>query len=160
MYEQQELPLEPQETGADCPFGEVIHRYTREQAIEDGFLIDVTDTAREAGFVYPVAVTRAVWERYVTVPKGVSGQDEDGRLWDIVWMGWIAARRETADRSCLLYRLLVRNDNRRAQLVTLKAICGPGWSASPMIVCNAIAIIMRTTAGSTTCATGLLKPRC
>jgi len=31
-------------------FGEPISVYTREQAIEDGVLIDVTDTARENGF--------------------------------------------------------------------------------------------------------------
>ncbi len=133
MHEQQELPLEPKGQDADNIFGEVIHSYTRAQALEDGFLIDVTQTAREAGFVYPVAVTREVWNRYVEVPQGVIGQDEMGRLWDIVWMGWIAARREKAHSAVLLYRLLVRNENRRARLVTLKAICGPGDNAEPVV---------------------------
>lgn len=31
-------------------FGEVISTYTREQALEDGVLIDVTEQAKEAGF--------------------------------------------------------------------------------------------------------------
>jgi uncharacterized protein YunC (DUF1805 family) len=42
------------------PFGEVIHAYTRAQAIEDGTLVDVTETAKEAGIKYPTAVTEAL----------------------------------------------------------------------------------------------------
>ncbi len=42
-------------------FGEPIHTYTRAQAIEDGQLIDVSTTAREAGIVWPVALTSAAW---------------------------------------------------------------------------------------------------
>jgi Family of unknown function (DUF6573) len=47
-----------------------VHRYTRAQAIEDGVLIDVSATAREAGIRYPVALTSAVWGRCVAVPPG------------------------------------------------------------------------------------------
>lgn len=43
----------------------VVHAYTRAEAIEDGFLVDVTETAREAGFRVPVAVTRGVWAEAV-----------------------------------------------------------------------------------------------
>jgi hypothetical protein len=35
---------------------DVIHRYTRADAIRDGVLIDVTAVAREAGLRYPVAI--------------------------------------------------------------------------------------------------------
>ena len=41
---------------------EVIHRYTRKQAIEDGILVDLSEIAGEAGIKYPVAVTRGVFE--------------------------------------------------------------------------------------------------
>jgi hypothetical protein len=58
-----------------------IHRYTRADAIRDGVLIDVSAVAREAGIVYPVALTAAVWARCVAVPAGVECQDEQGRLW-------------------------------------------------------------------------------
>ncbi len=37
-----------------------IYCYTRRQAIEDGILIDVTITAQEAGFIWPVAITSAI----------------------------------------------------------------------------------------------------
>jgi len=36
---------------------DLIHRYTRADALRDGVLIDVTATAKEAGFKYPVALT-------------------------------------------------------------------------------------------------------
>ena len=41
---------------------ETISTYTREQAIEDGMLIDISDTAeaKEAGFKVPIALTVGV----------------------------------------------------------------------------------------------------
>ena len=41
--------------GNATAFDPVIFAYTRAQAIEDGILVDVSDTAREAGFKIPVA---------------------------------------------------------------------------------------------------------
>jgi hypothetical protein len=43
--------------GSESLFGEVIFSYTRARAIADRALIDVTPTAAEAGFRFPVAVT-------------------------------------------------------------------------------------------------------
>ncbi|MBG7602733.1 MAG: hypothetical protein IZT60_09340, partial [Gammaproteobacteria bacterium] len=43
-------------------FGDPIYVYTREQAIDDGVLVDVTDVAKEAGFKLNTCVTHAVWE--------------------------------------------------------------------------------------------------
>ena len=113
---------------------DVIVYYTRAQALADGVLVDVTETAREAGFRYPVAVTHAVWCEYVEVPAGVEGQDESGRLWDIlVMLGY--AIRGNKDSSELRFRLHVRNDNRERTppLVELKALCGPDDDGSPCI---------------------------
>ncbi len=111
----------------------VIFAYTREQAIADGVLIDVTETAREAGFRIPVALTYAVWQQYVAVPEGVTCQDEAGRLWDVLFMLRFAVRTGNGG-SELRYRLHVRNDNREGDppLVELKAVCGPD-DASPCI---------------------------
>jgi hypothetical protein len=36
---------------------EVVHRYTRAQAIADGVLVDVTEEAKRCGFSVPVAMT-------------------------------------------------------------------------------------------------------
>jgi hypothetical protein len=113
----------------------VIHSYSRKEAIDDGVLIDVTDTAREAGFQIPVAVTSSVWSDCVTVPDGVVGQDERGRLWDVLTMLFFAVRNLRNSGSIIRYQLHVRNDNRDAEppLVELKAICGPGDDESPCI---------------------------
>jgi hypothetical protein len=58
--------------------GEMISLYTRDQAIEDGLPVDVSAMAREAGFKWPVAVTRRVWDEIVTpAPHDVQrGQSE------------------------------------------------------------------------------------
>ena len=114
---------------------EVISSYSRAQAIEDGVLVDVSSVAKEAGIKFPVAMTATVWGKYVEVPEGVGWQDESGRLWDIVWMFRCAAAKFDGDT--LLFKLYVRNHNRgrltRQDLVTLKAICGPGDNGEPVV---------------------------
>lgn len=110
----------------------LIFAYTRAQAIADGVLVDVSEMAKEAGFKYPVALTCTVYGQYVEVPAGVTGQDEKGRLWDILMMlRWAAAKSQ--GESEILFQLSVRNDDRKAQLVTLKSICGPNDDATPCI---------------------------
>jgi hypothetical protein len=107
------------------PFGPVIYTYTRSQAIADGFQVDVSKVAAEAGIRFPVFLTRAVYDAYVTVPPGVTGQDEAGRLWDVVWVLRFAIHKAQTGHSRLPYALYVRNDNHRARLVKLVATCGP-----------------------------------
>lgn len=111
----------------------MIHTYTRAEAIADGVLIDVTETAKEAGFRIPVAVTAAVWAGYVAVPPGVEAQDERGRLWDVLWMLFVSIRSSHDSGAELRYRLHVRNDNRAGEPppVVLKAVCGPADDGSP-----------------------------
>src|SRR5947199_10009976 len=112
---------------------DIIHRYTRAQAIADGVLVDVTATPREAGIRYPVALTRAAWERCVRVPPGVACQDEAGRLWDVLFLLALAARR--GGGSAVHFAVHVRNDNRdrTPPLVRLKALCGPGDDGEPAL---------------------------
>ena len=38
-------------------FGEVVSGYSRAQAVEDGFLCDISELAKEAGFKFPVAIS-------------------------------------------------------------------------------------------------------
>lgn len=104
---------------------EVIYRYTRAQAIADGVQVDVSDVAREAGIVYPVFLTRAVHEKYVVVPPGVSCQDEAGRLWDVVWMLRFAVKKALPGRPRIPVALYVRNTEQGpARLVKLIAVAG------------------------------------
>jgi hypothetical protein len=108
----------------DSPFGPVIYAYTRKQAVADGVQVEVTKTAQEAGIKFPMFLTRAVFDAYVAVPEGVTGQDEAGRLWDVVWMARFAILRSRPGCDRIAVALYVRNDNRAARLVKLIATCG------------------------------------
>ena len=108
----------------ESPFGEVIYSYTRAQAVADGVQVEVTKTAQEAGIKFPMFLTRAVFDNYVAVPEGVTGQDEAGRLWDIVWMTRFGIIRRSPGCTRIPVALYVRNDNRAARLVKLIATCG------------------------------------
>ena len=109
----------------DTPKWDVIYTYTRSQAIADGFQIEVTKTAQEAGIRFPVFITRGVYEQCVAVPPGVTGQDEAGRLWDVVWMLRFAIIRSQPGKSRLPFALYVRNsDKHPARLTKLIATAG------------------------------------
>ena len=113
-------------------YGEPVYVYSRADAISDGFLVDVSQMAKEAGFRYPVAVTRTVWDGYV-VPDERSrlrGQSEQGRLWDVLWMLRQAARR---GGDTVLFQLYFIMKERQRRLVTLKSVCGPGDTPDPVI---------------------------
>ena len=115
---------------------EVIYAYTRAQAIEDGVLVDVSSVAKEAGIKFPVAMTSTVWGEYVEVPEGVSCQDETGRLWDILWMFRCNGRRFEAATPCFsnsTSETTTASGWTSRDLVTLKAICGPGDTPEPVI---------------------------
>jgi hypothetical protein len=114
---------------------DLIHKYTRADAIRDGVFFDVSATAKEAGFKFPVALTAAVWALCVEVPPGVLCQDEAGRLWDVLTMLRFAVRGQSASANVLRFAVHVRNDNRERTppLVRLKALCGPGDQGEPVV---------------------------
>lgn len=119
-------------SGAD-----VIHSYFRAQAIEDGGLVDASAMAKGAGFKFPVAITRAAWEDAVAWDDGNGGlQDEDGRLWDVLWMARDAAKRarhgqDRVDFSVL--RVPSTPRSRAPKLTGLIMHIGPGDDAEPVI---------------------------
>jgi hypothetical protein len=46
---------------------EVVYRYARENAIEDGVLIDVTEQAKETGILLPTVITNHLhhfWKKF------------------------------------------------------------------------------------------------
>jgi hypothetical protein len=114
---------EPTQADRENFFGGIIYTYTRAQAVADGVQVDVTKTAQEAGIKFPMFLTRAVFDAYVAVPPDVTGQDEAGRLWDLVWMARFAILRSHGHTDRLPVALYVRNDNHRAKLVKLIAVC-------------------------------------
>jgi hypothetical protein len=118
-------------------FGEPVSIYTRAQAISDGLLIDFSATAREAGFRIPVAMTLAAWDDCLAWPKRDSkrqtAQDEAGRLWDAVWMTYIAARNAKGSRCPFqLHRIERGGHSTRPRLTTLHLHIGPGDGGEPV----------------------------
>ncbi len=120
-------------------FGRVIHSRTREDALADGDLVDAGDMAREARFRMPVALTRAAgveaveWDGDRPEP-----QDEDGRLWDVLYMAGIAAG-NAPGRDRVTFRVYrVPNEDRGRQwndpeLIELALHIGPGDEAEPVV---------------------------
>lgn len=113
----------------------VVYAYTRENAIEDGVLVDVTETAKEAGIRFPVALTAAVWADAVDwQDKDGYWQDEAGRLWDVLYMAAYAMRTARQDGNELIYNMMrVPKGKKRAVNVQYKLIVGPGDNMEPVI---------------------------
>lgn len=106
---------------------DLIFSYTRAQAIEDGVLIDVSEIANEAGFLWPVAITAEIWSLIEAIPPRFQGiQDIQGRLWDVLWMARHAAKRGGDET---LYRLILHHG--RKAYVTLKMVSGPVGPLDP-----------------------------
>ena len=110
-------------TAADI-FGPVLYTYSRSQAVADGLQVEVSKVADEAGIRFPVFLTRAVYDSFVLVPAGVTGQDEAGRLWDVVWLLPFAIRKAQPGQARLPFALYVRNSNKAPRLIKLVAMCG------------------------------------
>ena len=71
----------------------IIASYTRAEAIADGYQVPILpEITKEAGIIYPVFLTRTVYDKYVPVPEKMEDQSEDGRLWDILHMFSLEAR--------------------------------------------------------------------
>ena len=113
---------------------EVIHAYTRAQALEDGVLADISELAREAGFKFPVAVTQGVWE--VLNPTNelkAAGQDLAGRTWDLLTILRVAIRTASNTDAIRFAPLFLREPGQNIDAVDMWAKCGPGDDAEPVI---------------------------
>jgi hypothetical protein len=112
---------------------DVIHAYSRAQAIADGVLLDVSVLAQEAGFKVPVALTAAVWADCVAWPREDPTQEEPGRLWDVLTMAKFEAKRH-GNLQVVPFRVLrVPRGGSKAQLTQLTLHIGPGDQAEPVI---------------------------
>ncbi|MCY3803499.1 MAG: hypothetical protein OXG06_03720 [Gammaproteobacteria bacterium] len=121
-------------------FGSAIFTYTRAQALEDGVLIDVTEEAKPAGFVLPVALTATVWADCVAWSEADSleqcHQDESARLWDVLFMAAINIKSRAGSASSLVYaidRVKRGDDTSEATAVQLKLVIGPGDDSEPVV---------------------------
>lgn len=110
-------------------FGEPIYSYSRAQAIADGFLVDITKIANQAGFSFPTVVTAAV---YSIVRENASPADSvDGRLWDIVSIAALAMKgaRSRQDRQDRVNFEVIVGPRTEALCVHI----GPGDTPAPVL---------------------------
>ena len=112
-------------------FGNVIFCYTRKQAIEDGVLVDVSKTAREAGFLWPFAMTAEVWNLIENIPRRYSHEDIAGRLWDVLMVARASIRSAQRQQDLIFFDVILHQD--RGTKVRLKLHCGPGDKGEPVL---------------------------
>ena len=71
------------------------------------------------------------WHDCVALPSPDIGQDETGRLWDVLNVFRFAAR--GVSNSDVRFSVLVVRGENSQQEVKLKALCHPGDTAEPVI---------------------------
>ena len=112
---------------------DIISTYTRAQAIEDGALLDVSALAREAGFRLPLAITAGVHALLSDIPQD-SGEDYTGRLWDVLWMASLAAKRNGSKDAISFDVIIHTTDRPRGEEVrALWMKIGPGDTDDPVL---------------------------
>lgn len=114
----------------DDLFGPCISEYSRAQAIEDGVLIDVTETAKEAGFKFPVALTAGVYGA-LNIENQAEGQSFQGRLWDLLFIMRVACKSTQGER--VDFEVLLHRCGRGKFKEKFYALIGPGDTAAPVI---------------------------
>jgi hypothetical protein len=112
----------------------VVYSYTREQAIADGVLIDVTDEAKAHSFKVHTAVTDHLFHHYIEPPAGIDGEGQSitGRLHDLLTLAMIAARTSKGtDRVTFKVAFLMTLG--RIETVEVIAHIGPGDNGEPVL---------------------------
>jgi hypothetical protein len=103
---------------------DVIHTYTAKDAVADGMLVEVPEkTAKEAGFNWPVRITCGVHE-LCTPPKSNTTQTYEGRLWDVLFLAYLAIKRTPAGEGLATYKVKI---GRKVETLwaAVDGTCGP-----------------------------------
>jgi len=112
----------------------VVYSYSREQAIADGVLVDVTEQAKAIGFKLHTVVTDHLFHGYVEVPEGLDGEGQSvtGRLHDLMVLALFTARKAVnTDRVTFKVDFLMAPG--RKETVEVIAHIGPGDHGEPVL---------------------------
>ena len=121
---------------SDC---EIIHKYTRSDAIADGVLVDLSanfpDECRQL-YKYPIACTAAVWRIIEQSIAGDKTNSYKGVIWDLLWMSQKGITKRF-DPTQHLFSVIITgaggNRFERQRHYTFKATCHPGDAGEPVI---------------------------
>ena len=123
---------------ADGSEWDLISSYTREQALEDGELVDVSEWAGRGpegmmgGFKVPVALTRSVFGTIEAIPASLEGvADVRGRAHDVLWMASLAARRSQGPDAH--FKVILPSKGTRKRNVVLRVNICPGDDGEPVV---------------------------
>jgi hypothetical protein len=117
----------------------LIYTYTRAQALADGVLVDTSEMAGEAGFKYPTVITADLYARLE--PNDIElthGQSYGGRLWDVLWLASVSARRSGQADHVSFQVIVTEVDDCHSQkpkqnTLTLWCVISPGDQGEPVI---------------------------
>jgi hypothetical protein len=120
-------------TNDDINTFDIIHTYSREEALADGVLVDVTELATKAGLRYPVALTQCLWNRLST-----DGDDELGvvqKLAEGILFLAVRAIRSApdGDGSVIEFPALFGESLVGAEVSIVRMVVGPGDNFEPVI---------------------------
>jgi hypothetical protein len=105
---------------------EVIHTYTRAQALADGVLVDLSAAFPQETrlYKYHVACTASV---FAMAEKAANFGSLHGVIWDLIFMSQSGIVKRLGE-SGVLFRVILGNKTH-----TLQCICGPGDQAEPVL---------------------------
>jgi len=105
---------------------------TRKQAIEDGVLVDVSDMAKQAGIIDPVALTRVVWTGCIAASSVVGGPTEARRLSHLLlYLALTIAKARGSDP--LHFEIVERQGSTAFKTIELKAVLDDGDDGEQVI---------------------------
>ena len=109
---------------------EVIYAYTRDQAIDDGVLVDLSGLFPNDNrvFKHPVACTSAVWS-LIEDAYEKSWQEHGATVWDICFMA-VNHQIKKIDPSTVLFKVGIPLGGKEH---TLKIVCGSGDDGEPVL---------------------------
>lgn len=113
----------------------LIYSYTREQAIADGVLVDVTEAAKSVGFKVHTAVSATLYHGYVEPPAGVTGEGQStlGRLHDLLFLVLCSAKKSPPGADRATVRIAFLMEPGRIETVDVIAHIGPGDHGEPVL---------------------------
>jgi len=107
---------------------DVIHSYTTQEAVADGYLVDLTlcfpAEVYECGIQIPLYCTRSVYEKYIKLTKKAKEacNDEKGRAWDVLFMSRSALKAAFKTGNSYLFKFYCVVTRIRPTLCTCKVI--------------------------------------
>ena len=105
-----------------------ISKFTRQDALDDGSLVDVSEMGKEAGFKFPVAITETLNN---LLDYNKNGQSFDGRMWDVFSMLLFAIKQGQGGDTTRFSVLMAGGSPKKKY--ALKALIHGGDNREPVI---------------------------